>query len=298
MFDGSNGESLSGLGLEDSTKWLSVVNARIQISRLGGESGVGEKRGDEYYASLPEWYYGYENEQRHEARRNQVWEIIEEYIKEQDVSKMVSILELAAGSGEFAKLAREKIGELEIEGKQKINYLAGEINEKALESLKKNGVECMALSVTDMSEIKNGEKDVVYAGELIEHLEVKDLDRFFFEVRRILKPGGLLVLTTPNYQSMIALQDYLFNKLPPLTFDPKRDPWASEHVTPFTLISLRDKLYQKGFKVERESTNQISTFLFSGENGEVERVIYPTLQSVDREMIEFGDSLIVAAVKR
>ena len=39
---------------------------------------------------------------------------------------------------------------------------------------------------------------LVLAGELIEHLSVDDIDTFILEVFRILKPGGVFCLTTPN----------------------------------------------------------------------------------------------------
>lgn len=41
--------------------------------------------------------------------------------------------------------------------------------------------------------------DVVYSGEVIEHLYNPDL--MLEECHRILKPGGLLILTTPNFQA-------------------------------------------------------------------------------------------------
>ncbi len=41
--------------------------------------------------------------------------------------------------------------------------------------------------------------DVVSAGEVIEH--IYDPDRLLAETRRVLRPGGHVVLTTPNLQA-------------------------------------------------------------------------------------------------
>lgn len=49
--------------------------------------------------------------------------------------------------------------------------------------------------------------DAVFAGEIIEHL--LDTDEFLNEIHRILKPKGILVLTTPNASSFINLYKWL-----------------------------------------------------------------------------------------
>jgi 2-polyprenyl-3-methyl-5-hydroxy-6-metoxy-1,4-benzoquinol methylase len=45
---------------------------------------------------------------------------------------------------------------------------------------------------------RDGSFDAVYAGELIEHLTQDDGMRMVLEIRRILVPSGMMVLTTPN----------------------------------------------------------------------------------------------------
>lgn len=70
------------------------------------------------------------------------------------------------------------------------------------------------LDVVDCSNIKNFKKgdaqdmpfrsntfDTVVAGEVIEHLE--NPEKFLKEARRVLKRGGILIMTTPNKKSLI-----------------------------------------------------------------------------------------------
>jgi ubiquinone/menaquinone biosynthesis C-methylase UbiE len=40
--------------------------------------------------------------------------------------------------------------------------------------------------------------DLIVAGELIEHIDTREVNNFLEEVFRILKPGGFFVFTTPN----------------------------------------------------------------------------------------------------
>jgi 2-polyprenyl-3-methyl-5-hydroxy-6-metoxy-1,4-benzoquinol methylase len=43
-----------------------------------------------------------------------------------------------------------------------------------------------------------GSFDVVYSGEVVEHVPYEDADAFIAAYARVLKPGGVAILTTPN----------------------------------------------------------------------------------------------------
>ena len=104
------------------------------------------------------------------------------------------------------------------------------------------------------------EFDVVIATELIEHiLETKI---FLKEINRVLKPGGELILSTPNVASFWTRMSLLFGsgkgfapwrvlkgKSP---YNPPSSivyPYQTVHIRFFTFGSLREILEQSGFKV-------------------------------------------------
>jgi 2-polyprenyl-3-methyl-5-hydroxy-6-metoxy-1,4-benzoquinol methylase len=83
-----------------------------------------------------------------------------------------------------------------------------------------------------------GSFSVVHFSHLIEH--VPDPRGFLAEVRRVLSPGGLIVVTTPNID---GLQARLF-----------REGWRSaiaDHLTLFSRRTLGRLLAQSGFIVRR-----------------------------------------------
>lgn len=79
--------------------------------------------------------------------------------------------------------------------------------------------------------------DAVYAGEIIEH--VGDPGAALAEWRRVLRPGGTLVLTTPNRRRLLARAN-------------RADmPVHPEHVTEFDLPGLERLLRDGGFSVRK-----------------------------------------------
>ncbi|MGH2829197.1 MAG: class I SAM-dependent methyltransferase, partial [Actinomycetota bacterium] len=81
--------------------------------------------------------------------------------------------------------------------------------------------------------------DVVCLWDVLEH--IPQIDDFLSEIRRILKPGGLLAVQSPNIASVMARQagpDWSWLLLP-------------HHVWHFTPSSMRATLERRGFAVER-----------------------------------------------
>ena len=68
-------------------------------------------------------------------------------------------------------------------------------------------VEWLQRSLGDLSPVEDGTVDLVYAGEVIEHLWPEDVVGFLAESHRVLKPGGLLALDSPN-RDVTALADW------------------------------------------------------------------------------------------
>lgn len=60
------------------------------------------------------------------------------------------------------------------------------------------GVEWLARTLGDLSPVRDGEVDLVFAGQVIEHLWPDDMAGFISEAHRVLRPGGALVIDSPT----------------------------------------------------------------------------------------------------
>jgi SAM-dependent methyltransferase len=82
----------------------------------------------------------------------------------------------------------------------------------------------------------DGTFDAVFAGELIEHLV--DPAQGLAEFRRVLRPGGRLILTTPNRLRLANLADG------------SERPYSPDHLSELSYDELRRMLPAQGFVVE------------------------------------------------
>lgn len=83
--------------------------------------------------------------------------------------------------------------------------------------------------------------DVVWAGDVIEHIRFTGV--FVNEVNRVLKVGGLFVLTTPMHNRLKNLIVALYN------FEKHFDP-DFPHLRFYTLKSLQAVLRKRGFSIK------------------------------------------------
>ncbi len=83
--------------------------------------------------------------------------------------------------------------------------------------------------------------DVIWAGETIEH--IADTGAWLSEVRRVLRSGGLLLLTTPDHGLLSRLHLALSSRAFEVHFDPRGD-----HLRFYTRPVLVDLLADFGFE--------------------------------------------------
>lgn len=82
--------------------------------------------------------------------------------------------------------------------------------------------------------------DCVISSQVIEHL--KDDPVLFEEMARVIKPGGRLVVGTPDYGDLIwPIIEFFYARLAP-------GGYADEHITHFTRRSLEERLNRYGFE--------------------------------------------------
>jgi ubiquinone/menaquinone biosynthesis C-methylase UbiE len=86
---------------------------------------------------------------------------------------------------------------------------------------------------TDLSGFADGDFDVVFASNLLEHLERPAASKLLAETKRVLRAGGRLILMQPNFR-----------------LDPGRYFDDFTHVAIYTDKSLSDYLVAEGYSIE------------------------------------------------
>jgi SAM-dependent methyltransferase len=102
------------------------------------------------------------------------------------------------------------------------------------------GAELASLVPDEALPFVDGEFELVLCTETIEH--VRDVQLFLSEIRRVLRPGGGLALTTPDHGRRVALRMLLNG------FESEFDP-LSPHLRFFTRQSLSQLLDAMGFTI-------------------------------------------------
>ncbi len=90
--------------------------------------------------------------------------------------------------------------------------------------------------------LRSAEFDCVISSQVIEHIPEEN-GRLLDELTRILKPGGVLVLGTPDYgQWQWVAIEWVYGKVAP-------GAYADEHVTFYTYDSLTKALISRGYEI-------------------------------------------------
>jgi len=100
--------------------------------------------------------------------------------------------------------------------------------------------------------VRSGSVDAVFAGEVVEH--VVDTDGFMSEVARVLRPGGSVVITTPNLASLENRVRILLGRYP-VWVDYRLG--GEGHVRAYTPRVLRRQLAEHGLRVETHTGNWV-----------------------------------------
>lgn len=106
--------------------------------------------------------------------------------------------------------------------------------------------------------------DVIYCAHVIEHLAKPEAA--FGEFYRVLRPGGVAIVTTPNYMSIWPILEWVWDRFyVPATSGggESRAVWAEQHVTKFTKRRLSSLMKKCGFEVAEMGTSLQASIISS-----------------------------------
>lgn len=127
----------------------------------------------------------------------------------------------------------------------------------AKEVAEKNNVKNVEFLLTEGNQIPfpDNSFDRMICSEVLEH--VLDLDNFYIELIRVVKPGGVMVLTVPNWNNRGTLYKRFKDFFKPVPFVPITDfsmegikKHGDAHVRQFNLKTFRELAEKHGLKVE------------------------------------------------
>jgi SAM-dependent methyltransferase len=154
------------------------------------------------------------------AGRARIWKAIVGYLERRYIPSESAVLELGAGYCDFIN---------QIHAKERYALDQSEI----IKVHAAPGVRTLVQSCTDLSNLPAEHFDVVFASNLFEHLVLSVAGETLDEIRKVLKPGGLIILMQPNFA--YAYRNY---------FD------DVSHVQIFTHVSLADLLKLHDFSIK------------------------------------------------
>lgn len=136
-------------------------------------------------------------EDKYRGDRELIKSRLEVYVPFVDNLKIIEAIpkaiDLGCGRGEW----------LELLGENGFEAYGVDLNEGMLEACKEKGFKVECKNAIDMiKELENESLLVVSSFHLIEHISFEDLQVVVQEALRVLKPGGLLILETPNPENI------------------------------------------------------------------------------------------------
>ena len=152
------------------------------------------------------------------------------------------LLDIGCGPGTFISTLSSSVSATGVDiSKQQINYAL----------CNNNGAERKFKVVNDPPyEFADGLFDTVTLIELVEHLPYKQCLKLLKEAHRLLRSGGRILISTPDYSGFWPYLEYMVNCLGEINYE-------QQHVTHFNEIKLRQLIGEVGFEIQRIEKYQL-----------------------------------------
>jgi dolichol-phosphate mannosyltransferase len=111
-----------------------------------------------------------------------------------------------------------------------------------LRFISKKGVRSTRASVYSLPYADESFDQVIFS-QVIEHIPLKP--QIMWEIRRVLKPGGTLIIGTPDFGRLFwIILEEIYDRVAPSAY-------GHEHITRFTMASFRRLILEAGFEIKR-----------------------------------------------
>ncbi len=152
--------------------------------------------------------------------------------------RKLRVLEIGCADGSFLRTLEQN----------NFEAVGIDIAESAITQARADGLEAQVCNTETGIDFKDAEFDAVIACEIIEHLY--DTDFFLKEIKRVLKPNGTVIISTPNLASLKNRFRLLFGLYPRYSEYRLGDD-TSGHIRNYTPRVLKKQLIANGFSLSK-----------------------------------------------
>jgi len=156
-------------------------------------------------------------------------------------------------------------------------YVGADVSPTGLRIAADRGLKVQQLQIDEQLPFADDTFDAVVCIEVLEHLFA--LLDFVIEARRVLKPGGIFICTTPNFSYWRTRVNMLFGYFNPLGDNLSvSEPWRDPHIRFFTPKSMTAMLTKAGFRdvtVEGQRGGMLNDMPYVGRRRGVRRASVP-----------------------
>lgn len=171
-------------------------------------------------------------------------EMLEDVVKKRNI-KIKRILDVGCGDGSVLCILRQKniVDET----------LCVEIDETSLSKVREKNITAYRVDVNcEKIPLPDSYVDAVLSLDVVEH--IINLDNFFLEIKRVLKPNGILILSTPNIQFIYYIIRLILGHGPKTSWGDSVSYYGSDlydhgHVHYFTANDLSKLLKKYNFEI-------------------------------------------------